>query len=142
MTQKLYRSTNNKMIAGVCGGIAEYLDLDPTLVRLLWLILGFAMGIGFLAYIVCAVIIPESPIIPFESNLNNYKNTNEFTWQDEEKNKKHVDRNRTLAGIILILLGSIFLIKKTLYWIDFDKLWPILLIIAGVYIIYNKKAGE
>ncbi|WP_427338883.1 PspC domain-containing protein [Caloranaerobacter sp. DY30410] len=127
MQQKLYRSTSDRMIAGVCGGIAEYFDIDSTLVRLFWLILGFTMGIGFLAYIICAIVIPESPVFSHEYNYNNKNNT---------------DRNRILAGSILILLGVIFLLKKTLYWIDFEKLWPILLIIAGIYIIYNQKARE
>lgn len=131
MQQKLYRSTNDKMIAGVCGGIAEYFNIDSTLVRLFWLILGFTMGIGFLAYIICAIVIPESPVI-----------SHEYNWQDKDNYKDNADRNRIFAGSILILLGAIFLLKKTLYWINFEKLWPILLIIAGIYIIYSQKARE
>lgn len=55
--KKLYRSQNNKMIAGVCGGLAEYINIDPTVVRLLWVIFGF-VGFGVLAYIIAAFIIP------------------------------------------------------------------------------------
>jgi phage shock protein C len=65
MTQKkLYRSKNNKMLSGVCGGIGEYFDLDPTIVRLAWVILSIPMAGfgGVLAYIVCALIIPELPV--------------------------------------------------------------------------------
>ncbi|KPU27789.1 hypothetical protein TR13x_00010 [Caloranaerobacter sp. TR13] len=131
MQQKLYRSTSDKMIAGVCGGIAEYFNIDSTLVRLFWLILGFTMGIGFFAYIICAIVIPESPIFSHEYNL-----------QDKDNNKNNNEKNKILAGSILILLGAIFLLKKTLYWIDFEKLWPILLIIAGIYIIYSQKVGD
>jgi phage shock protein C len=57
--KKLLRSNTNKMIAGVCGGIAEYINLDPTVVRLLWVIFCFAGGTGILAYIVAAIIIPS-----------------------------------------------------------------------------------
>lgn len=57
--KKLYRSTSNRMIAGVCGGIGEYINLDPTIVRLLWVLFGFMGGAGILAYIIAAIIIPS-----------------------------------------------------------------------------------
>ena len=58
MEKKLYRSTNKK-IFGVCGGIAEYLDVDPTIVRLITVLAFFAGGIGFFAYLIAALIIPS-----------------------------------------------------------------------------------
>ena len=59
--KKLYRSRENAMLAGVCGGIGEYFDIDPTIVRLAWVILGFCGGVGIWAYIIAAVIIPQRP---------------------------------------------------------------------------------
>ena len=59
MKKKLYRSTENRVIAGVCGGIAEYFDIDPTLVRLAWVLFCVLGGSGLLAYIIAAIIIPE-----------------------------------------------------------------------------------
>lgn len=59
MNKRLYRSNTNKMVAGVCGGIAEYFRLDPTLVRLGWLLFCAAGGSGFLVYIIAALIIPQ-----------------------------------------------------------------------------------
>ena len=58
--KKLYRSTTNKTIAGVCAGLAEYLNIDPTIVRVIWALVGLS-GAGLLAYLVCALIIPEKP---------------------------------------------------------------------------------
>ncbi|HLR21143.1 MAG TPA: PspC domain-containing protein [Tissierellaceae bacterium] len=60
MEKKLYRSKTNKMIAGVCGGIGEYFNIDPTLVRLIWVLLSVPMALfgGVLAYIIAAIIIP------------------------------------------------------------------------------------
>lgn len=55
--KKLYRSNNNKMLCGVCGGIAEYLNMDPTIIRLLCVLFGFT-GVGFFVYIAAAVIMP------------------------------------------------------------------------------------
>ena len=60
MEKKLYRSTTNKTIAGVCAGFAEYLNLDPTVVRVIWALVGLS-GAGLVAYLVCALIIPEAP---------------------------------------------------------------------------------
>ncbi len=61
MEKKLYRSQTNKKIAGVCGGLANYLNIDPTIVRLIWALVVLCAGAGLLAYIVCALIIPQEP---------------------------------------------------------------------------------
>ena len=57
--QRLYKSRNNKMICGVCAGIADYFNIDPSIVRVLWAVLALAAGTGVLAYIACAIILPE-----------------------------------------------------------------------------------
>ena len=62
MEKKLYKSNQNKMIDGVCGGIAEYFGIDPTVVRLIWALLSLMGGSGILAYIIAAIIIPRSPV--------------------------------------------------------------------------------
>ena len=56
---RLYKSSVNCMLCGVCGGIAEYFDIDPTLVRLAWILLTFFGGSGILAYIIAAIVIPR-----------------------------------------------------------------------------------
>ena len=63
--KKLYRSDENKMLAGVCGGIAEYFGVDPTLIRLAWVVFSLLGGSGLLAYILAAIIIPRD-----DSNLS------------------------------------------------------------------------
>lgn len=62
MEKRLYKSNRDKMIDGVCGGIAEYFDIDPTLVRLLWVLFSAMGGSGVIAYIIAALIIPREPI--------------------------------------------------------------------------------
>ena len=59
--KRLYRSASDRMLLGVCGGIGEYLNVGSTIIRLLWAILVFWGGIGILAYLVAAVIIPGQP---------------------------------------------------------------------------------
>lgn len=61
MEKKLYKSTTDKKLCGVCGGIAKYLNIDSTIVRLLWALITFLGGAGIIAYIVCALIIPDEP---------------------------------------------------------------------------------
>jgi len=58
--KKLYRS-KNKWLAGVCGGIAEYLNMDPTIIRVMWVILSLIYGIGVLSYIIAWILIPKNP---------------------------------------------------------------------------------
>ena len=61
MQKKLYRSVADRKVAGVCGGVANYLNMDPTVIRVLWAIISLLGLFGVIAYIVCAFIIPEEP---------------------------------------------------------------------------------
>ncbi len=61
MEKKLYRIKEDKKLAGVCGGFAEFFGIDPTVVRLIWALISLCAGTGILAYIVCAFVIPEKP---------------------------------------------------------------------------------
>lgn len=61
MDKRLYRSRENRMLGGICGGIAEYFNIDPTLVRLGWVLFCALGGSGFIAYIIAAIIMPEQP---------------------------------------------------------------------------------
>ena len=60
MEKKLYRNPSNKYIAGVCSGLAEYINIDPTIVRIIWALIGLS-GAGILVYLICALVIPEKP---------------------------------------------------------------------------------
>ena len=61
MEKKLYKSNINKMICGVCGGVGEFFNIDPTLLRLRWIVFCAIGGSGILAYIIAAIIVPKSP---------------------------------------------------------------------------------
>lgn len=139
MSKQLYRSKHNRVISGVCGGIAEYLDLDPTLIRLLWVLITIPGGIGFIAYIVSIIIIPENP-----QQLGVPSHTQEKTSIVHVENRTPEEisyKNRMLAGSILIVLGLFFFSKQFFHWLDIGRLWPLLLIGGGIYVIYRGK-GE
>jgi len=59
--KKLYRSKTNRIIAGVCGGFGEYFNVDPTIVRLIWILFSLALGAGIITYIIAWLVIPEKP---------------------------------------------------------------------------------
>ena len=61
MDKKLYRVEQGKILAGVCGGLGEYFNVDPTIIRVAWALLA-ATGTGLLAYIICALVIPAKPV--------------------------------------------------------------------------------
>ena len=61
LSKKLYRSRDERILFGVCGGVGNYFAVDPVLIRVLWVLLTFFYGAGLLAYIVCGLIIPEGP---------------------------------------------------------------------------------
>ena len=108
------------MLAGVCGGIAEYLGIDSVLVRLITLLLVFA-GVGIPAYIVAWIIIPEEPRTDEEIK--------------EETEEVHASRVRRNTGILIIIVGIILLIDQFFPNWDLFKLWPLVLILAGIYLL-------
>ena len=61
MKKKLYKSVKDRKLTGVCGGIAEYFDIDSNIVRIMWLILVLCAGTGLLAYIICAIVLDDNP---------------------------------------------------------------------------------
>ena len=63
MNKRIYKNREKKMLCGVCAGLAEYFDIDPTLVRVLWAVISLGYGIGLLAYIVCAIVFPDKSAV-------------------------------------------------------------------------------
>lgn len=127
--KRLYRSKKDKIIAGVCGGLAEYFEVDPTIVRLVFVITLFAGGTGLLAYIIALIVMPEEPM------NNSYYNSTDHHVPVRKNNEK----NRIIFGGILILIGVAFLFEKYFYWFDFSYLWPVALIIVGCLIIFRER---
>jgi phage shock protein C len=122
MDKKLYRSRRNSMIGGVCGGLGEYLNVDPTIMRLVAVLLIFADGIGLLAYIIAWIIIPRNPEL-----------------EAEIVTSERSELNRLLPGLALILLGLIFLLNNLIPWFRFRYLWPLILIVLGIFILIKAQ---
>jgi len=137
MIKRLYRSRSSKMIGGVCGGLADYFDIDPVLVRAIFVITTLAYGIGFIAYIVFWIIVPEENIIVLEEKQINEQdedvsNVNIILEVENNKNKRKI-----VFGTILVFVGLILFIKNFLPSINWQYIFPIILISIGGYILYN-----
>ena len=153
MEKKLYRNEHGKMIGGVCAGIADYLAIDPTIVRLVFILtLVFGHGTGFIAYILLLVVLPKRnvfagpdfkpgvdyrvpPTQPFNTPFNQPFGQ-PFAFPPVPPKK--ASNAGVICGVILIALGSIFLIDKLDFIpdFDFDKLFPLAIIGAGAAIIF------
>jgi len=151
MYKKLNRSVTDKMVAGVCGGLAEYFAIDPVIVRLIFVLaVVFGAGSGILAYIILWIIVPQKPYIitPFNTNPP----TGDAQPSGEEKKSENSDinmnfvnlnknpNNRSVyAGAFLILLGGIFLLDNFVPHFHFGDFWPLILIGLGFAIILNAR---
>ena len=123
MADRLYRSKKNSVIAGVCGGLAEYFDIDPVILRIAAVILIFVSGIGLLTYLIAWIVIPQR--------------TEELEEIAQDKTKAH----KYLPGMILILLGLIFLLNNIFPWFGFGKLWPLILVALGIVLLAKALSG-
>jgi phage shock protein C len=132
-TKKLYRSTKDRMLFGVCGGLAEYLDMDSMIIRLIFIILLFGGGSGFLIYLVCAVLIPS------EEGVINRAEVYEVGERVKRVSKEN-NNGKFLLGSFLIFLGFIYFFSNFFdlseFWSNF---WPLALILLGIIILFKRK---
>jgi len=152
MKNKLYRSKKDCVIGGVCGGIAEYFDIDSTLVRLLAILIFFFGGSGIIAYIIGWIIIPQNPNGNTEDNSENKreiegkikKGTDKVDKKveenlPEERSKGKSGRNRNIIlGVIFIIAGLVFMMGilfPWITWIAWGTFWPVIIIVVGLVII-------
>ena len=149
MYKKLYRSVTDKMLGGVCGGLAEYFAVDPVIVRLIFVLAVVFGGSGIIAYIILWIIIPQKPYIitPFnpeyakpDSSPGAEEKTSESTQFNMNVVNEKVQNNRSIyAGVFLIFLGGIFLLDNFVPHFHFGDFWPLILIGLGFAIILNSR---
>jgi len=136
MAKKIYRSEKNKMIAGVCGGLAEYFDVDVVIIRLLWVLLFFLEGSGLIAYLIAWVIIPSESSLGAES----------FTFEGSAENSNPKESSSLgggqILGLVLVVVGVLMLARNYVPSFPWHKLWPLVLIAAGIGIIVRSARGD
>ncbi len=140
----LYRSSHEKMIGGVAGGLAEYANVDVTLIRIVFLLLVLVGGGGAILYIILWIVLPPDTQVYFENpkNPNMEENTTNGARQEPKSQPsqpqfKKKDDGSLIAGLILISLGVIFLVIRYVPRVDFGDLWPVILIVIGIVLLRN-----
>jgi phage shock protein PspC (stress-responsive transcriptional regulator) len=152
---RLERSATNRVIAGVCGGIAEYLAVDPTLVRVVFVVTAFlTAGLGVLGYIVLLVLMPlPGQPAPFTSNppaastgatarmdADSSAAPTTVTPVDPAVHAAEAERRRTAFGYVLIALGVAFFLSNAgaFRFVQWQYLWPLVLIGIGVLFLVQR----
>ena len=137
--RRIYRSKENRILAGVCGGIGDYFDVDPTLVRIIFVLLAIWGGIGILLYIICFIVIPESNSMKEENfDETDHKKKTVDEEDDYQYSSHHHGKSfKYMVGTIVILIGLYFLLVNFLPWLSFQFFWPAILILVGLLLLFN-----
>jgi phage shock protein C len=138
-SKKLYKSRHDKMIDGVCAGMAEYFGVNTALVRILFVLFGFFGGSGIIAYITAMILVPPNPDHVPVAHLSDEQ-------RNDLKEQKNVNHN-IFWGIVLILVGGLMFLDELdlfefrWFWHHFpwDFLFPAVLILAGVILIVSRS---
>jgi phage shock protein C len=141
--KRLYKSRDSKVIDGVCGGIAEYYEVDPVLIRLLAVLFLFAGGITFIAYIVAMIIIPRRP---WGESVSEPESTPSKPVSAFSSSGNRSHSGSLIIGIILVMFGIHFLMRNLFffnpfYWwiwnVGWKYFWPCALILFGLFVLYR-----
>jgi phage shock protein C len=149
-TKKLYRSRTNRVIFGVCGGLGEYFEVDPLIIRILFIILSFTGGSGIIIYLILAVIIPEA------DGEKKSKKNGDVIGQTQEKAQEmaeEIKRNsnwlgsvKNIIGLVIVLVGLNILFEQVFNyspfsWVNWGVIWGLIIVLIGSKIIFgsNKK---
>ena len=143
MEKKLQRDTNNKVIGGVCSGLANYFDIDASLVRLLFAFMFLCASAGFWLYIILWVVMPAGQGIQAEASsfVSSDETTEVSSETPSEGLKTSKSKGSLVAGLILIGIGAMGLLNRYIPEINWDTAWPVLLIVVGLLLIipFNSK---
>ncbi len=151
---RLYRIVNGRVIGGVAGGLAEFFGIDPTIIRIIFILLTIMGGGGLLIYIVLWIVVPQrfNTIPPYSTGYTKtppYSGTTSGvgeTYEGFESGKPFIPKadppshsnkldGGLIAGLVLILIGSFFLFEKFFPQIGWSDFWPLLLVLIGLLMI-------
>ena len=147
--KKLERNQNNKVIGGVCSGLAEYFNIDIALVRVAFVIALLFASFGFWLYVILWIVLPVNG----QRSTDNGQQTSSAEQQPTANNQDSTDNNQQsapsskttsiFAGVAVIFIGLIFLVNNFLPISWIWKLWPLILVVIGVVMIINAaKKGD
>jgi phage shock protein PspC (stress-responsive transcriptional regulator) len=144
MEKRLYRSRSKKVVAGIGGGLGEYLDIDPVIIRIIIVLITIFNGIGLLVYIIMWIVVPEessstaSETIKSEDATEGEPGTDNLNPEGlKNSSEAKSSSGRLVFGIILIVFGLVFLSEKYFPFLDFEFVFAVGLIALGVSLLFN-----
>jgi len=151
MDSKLFRPKEGRVIGGVCAGLAQLFNIDPVIIRLVFVLLAISGGSGVIIYIILLIVIPEEEGDSYASHIKTNIDAKDKAKLKEDVKKMAIDvgraaqkkDSRELFAIILIALGAIFLIQNiwpTLF--SFSRYWPLVFVVIGIAILFSGKKKE
>jgi phage shock protein PspC (stress-responsive transcriptional regulator) len=145
-TRKIYRSRSDRMVFGVCGGIAEYYNIESLWVRLVFIFLGITGAIGFLLYLALALLMPLDPastdrspnLLDSAGRLKEKAAGLSAEWRMESLS---TERRRNLLGLVIVAIGVIAFYNELFpeFWIGWKIVWPIVIILIGFSFISSGR---
>lgn len=145
ISKSLYRSETNKILGGVAGGLGEYFNIDPNIIRIIFILLTIFSGSGILIYILLWILLPsKSKGAGFETgnikeNLSEMKQKAEKFAHDIRSPGKRQD-NKSLLGLLIIIVGFLFLINNLGFNLSIGRFWPLILVALGfVFLTKHEK---
>ena len=147
--KKLTRSSSDRVILGVCGGLANYFEVDPVIVRVIFVLLALGSGFGILLYLILAIALPSDTgemILKDKERINNVAKdikekvnsvANEF--KTDSRSSGRTKNLRSIAGIVLIVVGLLALSSQffDMRWIE-QAIFPAVIVLLGLYLIFRK----
>ncbi|MBA3875721.1 MAG: hypothetical protein C0498_02085 [Anaerolinea sp.] len=134
MRDRLYRSRDERVLFGVAGGVAEWLDVDPALVRIVFALLVLTAGVGLLLYIIMALVVPEEPELVAGPPVPGDADATSASPAAPARAERD-GRGVVIFGAILILVGLWFLLRRFVPALDEGLLGPVILIVIGALLL-------
>ena len=143
MNRRLYRSHTDSVLGGVAGGVAEYLDIDPAIVRVAWALLAIITGgVFFVLYIVMWIVVPygldAGEVPPGEPSVPGSEGASQSTWNAQPyRRPRHrgSGAGSWVFGLILVVVGLYFLGLEVFPDLNIDRLWPLGLVLLGLVLL-------
>jgi len=154
--ERLYRSSTQRILGGVCGGLGEYFNIDPTIVRIVYAVvtIATALVIGAVLYLLLWLIVPAEASLgkstreslrenvdDMASSARQIGNEVQATFRGASSEEPRRLEPAALAGLLMIILGVLFLLGNLdlFGWIHWSRLWPLIIIVIGILLLVKRR---
>lgn len=148
-TKKLYRSKNDRVIFGVCGGLGEYFEVDSLILRILFILLTFTGGSGLIIYLILAIIIPDGEGKKIKNKemkevISDAQLKTQDLAEEIKKNSNWIKSTKNIIGLIIVFIGLNIFFEQVFNinpfsFINWGIVWSLIIVLIGAKIIFSNK---